>query len=58
MNNLDKLVIKGKRPLCGEVKVSGAKNATLPLMTISLMINKGFELTNVPNLLDTKIMKK
>ena len=58
MNNLDKLIIKGKRPLCGEVKVSGAKNAALPLMTISLMINKGFELTNVPNLLDTKIMKK
>ena len=47
MEKLDKLVIFGKKPLFGDVYISGAKNAALPLMTISLLIDKGFELNNV-----------
>ncbi len=58
MEKLDKLVIHGKKPLYGDVYISGAKNAALPLMTISLLIEKGFELNNVPDLIDTQLMKK
>ena len=58
MEKLDKLVIFGKKPLYGDVYVSGAKNAALPLMTISLLIDNGFELNNVPDLIDTQLMKK
>ena len=54
----DKLVIKGNRPLYGDVKISGAKNAVLPLISISLLINKGYVLNNVPNLFDTNTMLK
>ena len=58
MEKLDKLVIFGKKPLYGDVYISGAKNAALPLMTISLLIDKGFELNNVPDLIDTQLMSK
>jgi UDP-N-acetylglucosamine enolpyruvyl transferase len=58
METLDKLIINGNKPLFGEVNISGAKNAALPLMTISLLIEKGFELNNVPDLIDTQLMNK
>ena len=57
MNN-DKLIIEGNKPLFGDVRISGAKNAVLPLISISLLFNKGFTLNNVPNLLDTNTMIK
>ena len=34
---MDKLVIEGGIPLCGEVSVSGAKNSALPVMAASLL---------------------
>ncbi len=58
MNSFDKLIIKGKKKLFGEVNISGAKNSALPLMAASILINNDYELNNVPNLLDTKIMIK
>ena len=58
MKKVEKLVINGNKKLFGEVLVSGAKNASLPLMAISLLFQKGFELNNVPHLMDTKIMLK
>ena len=57
MNN-NKLIIQGNKPLFGDVKISGAKNAVLPLISISLLFSKGFTLKNVPNLLDTNTMIK
>ncbi len=58
MNKFDKLIIKGKKQLFGEVNISGAKNSALPLMAASILFEKGYELNNVPDLLDTKIMIK
>ena len=40
------------------VKISGAKNSALPLMAASILFLNGYELSNVPDLLDTKIMIK
>ena len=55
---MEKLKIIGGNKLSGSISCSGAKNAALPLMTISLLIDKGFELNNVPDLIDTQLMSK
>ncbi len=54
----DRLIINGGKPLFGDVKISGAKNAVLPLMSISLLFGNGFSLKNVPDLVDTRSMIK
>ena len=52
----EKIFITGGTPLQGNVRISGAKNAALPLMALSLIINKGFTLSNMPDLADTRLM--
>ena len=54
--NSEKIFITGENSLNGKVKISGAKNAALPLMALSLIINKDFTLFNVPDLADTRLM--
>ena len=54
----DRLIIQGGKPLFGDVKISGAKNAVLPLISISLLFSNGFSLKNVPDLVDTRLMIK
>ena len=54
----DRLIIQGGKPLFGDVKISGAKNAVLPLISISLLFDKSFTLKNVPDLTDTRLMIK
>jgi UDP-N-acetylglucosamine 1-carboxyvinyltransferase len=49
---MDKLLITGGRPLEGEVRVSGAKNAALPIMCAALLTAKPLALSNVPRLAD------
>lgn len=50
---MDKIVINGGNRLTGEVKVEGAKNAVLPVLTASLLASEGkSKLTNVPDLSD------
>jgi UDP-N-acetylglucosamine 1-carboxyvinyltransferase len=49
---MDKLLITGGRPLEGEVRVSGAKNAALPIMCAALLTDKPLVLANVPALAD------
>lgn len=53
---MDKLVIQGGRPLKGEVGISGAKNATLPLMAAALLTDEPLVLSNVPALADIRSM--
>ena len=55
---MDKLRISGGRPLEGEVAVSGAKNAALPIMCAALLTAKPLSLTNVPRLMDVFTMSK
>lgn len=51
---MEKLIIEGGRPLHGEVKISGAKNAALPLMAATLLAPGQHTLRNVPDLRDTR----
>ena len=51
---MDKLVIEGGFPLKGEVTISGAKNAALPILISSLLSDEILNLQNVPNLQDIK----
>ena len=53
---MDKLLITGGRPLEGEVRVSGAKNAALPIMCAALLTERSLRLTNVPSLMDVRTM--
>jgi UDP-N-acetylglucosamine 1-carboxyvinyltransferase len=53
---MDKLAIQGGLPLRGEVSVSGAKNAALPLMCAALLSSASLRLTNVPRLRDVRTM--
>ncbi len=51
---MDKIVIDGGRPLCGQVKISGAKNAALPILMASLLTDGWCEFSNVPDLRDIR----
>ena len=51
---MDKLIINGQRELCGDVCISGAKNAALPILIASLLSDEELKLKNVPNLFDIK----
>lgn len=53
---LDTLVIHGAKPLQGQVKVSGSKNATLPIMAASLLSSGEVVLSGVPDLDDITVM--
>jgi UDP-N-acetylglucosamine 1-carboxyvinyltransferase len=55
---VDKLAITGGRPLAGEVRVSGAKNAALPIMCAALLTEHPLALDNVPRLMDVHTMAK
>ena len=51
---MDKLVVNGGRELRGRVQISGAKNAVLPIMASSLLVDGVTVIKNVPNLRDTR----
>lgn len=53
---MDKLSIEGGSPLIGEVRVSGAKNAALPILCASILTAEPLRLANVPHLRDVTTM--
>src|SRR6185295_3216645 len=53
---MDKLIIQGGVSLSGEIRVSGAKNAALPLMCAALLTREQLTLSNVPHLRDVSTM--
>lgn len=53
---MDKLVIGGGRRLRGEVRVSGAKNAVLPILAATLLADNAMQVSNVPHLFDVTTM--
>ena len=55
---MDKFLINGGRPLNGTVKISGAKNAVLPLMAATIIVPGVYRINRVPNLKDTRTMIK
>ena len=46
-NSNEKIFITGGEKLYGKVNISGAKNAALPLMALSLIINEDFKLLKI-----------
>ncbi len=55
---MDKIVIEGGRRLEGEVRISGAKNAALPILISALLTEGPNTFHNVPDLVDIKTVKK
>jgi UDP-N-acetylglucosamine 1-carboxyvinyltransferase len=55
---MQKLKIRGGKPLCGDVRISGAKNAALPILCASLLTPETLTLRNVPQLNDIGTMLK
>ena len=55
---MDKMVIGGGRRLQGEVRISGAKNAALPVLVSSLLVDGECAFRNIPDLADIKTIKK
>ena len=55
---MDRIRIVGGRPLVGTIPISGAKNATLPLMIASLLTEDTLILDNVPRLADVGLLQR
>ncbi|GJL72807.1 MAG: UDP-N-acetylglucosamine 1-carboxyvinyltransferase [Nitrosomonas sp.] len=53
---MQKLIIQGGTPLCGEITISGAKNAALPVLCASLLTRDTLQITNLPFLKDVTTM--
>jgi UDP-N-acetylglucosamine 1-carboxyvinyltransferase len=51
---VDKLLVRGGKPLAGTVRISGSKNAALPVMAATLLTPGVHRLRNVPRLRDTQ----
>ena len=54
---MDKILIRGNGALNGEIPISGAKNAALPLMIASLLTSEPLTLENMPRLADVEALK-
>ena len=55
---MDRIRIRGGRPLHGTIPIGGAKNAALPLMAAGLLTDEQLVLTNVPRLADIETMSQ
>lgn len=55
---MDKIRIRGGRPLKGQIQISGAKNAALPLMAACLLTDETLTLSNLPHLADITTLAK
>jgi UDP-N-acetylglucosamine 1-carboxyvinyltransferase len=55
---MDKLLIAGNGPLRGATRISGAKNAALPIMCAALLTAEPLRLANVPRLQDVRTMRR
>jgi UDP-N-acetylglucosamine 1-carboxyvinyltransferase len=57
-NNLDKIIIAGGNPLSGEIEISGAKNAALPILAATLLSSEPQHLKRIPQVVDLFTMQK
>ena len=53
---MQKLKIKGGRPLSGEINISGSKNAALPIIASSILSSGCLRISNIPKLHDVSTM--
>jgi UDP-N-acetylglucosamine 1-carboxyvinyltransferase len=55
---VDKFIIQGGKPLHGDVQISGAKNAALPVLASAILVEGTCTFHNIPDLADIKTIKK
>ena len=55
---MQKLIIKGNKNLSGTVKISGSKNATLPILASTILSNNKITINNVPFVKDVITMSE
>ena len=55
---MDKIIVQGGKPLHGDVQISGAKNAALPVMAAALLTEGTNTFHNIPDLMDIRTIKK
>ncbi|MGH6854363.1 MAG: UDP-N-acetylglucosamine 1-carboxyvinyltransferase, partial [Aestuariivirga sp.] len=55
---MDRIRIRGGNRLSGTINISGAKNAALPLMIVSLLTPETLTLSNVPRLADVRLLQR
>ncbi|MDF2097004.1 UDP-N-acetylglucosamine 1-carboxyvinyltransferase [Aquibaculum arenosum] len=55
---MDRILIRGGRPLNGAIQISGSKNAALPLMAAALLTSEPLRLSNLPRLADIASMRQ
>ena len=55
---MDKIIIRGGAPLSGEIEISGAKNAALPILSATILSQNTMILSRVPRVMDLTTMKK
>ncbi|MCS7183989.1 MAG: UDP-N-acetylglucosamine 1-carboxyvinyltransferase [Patescibacteria group bacterium] len=55
---MSKIIIRGGKKLSGEISVCGSKNATLPILAASILIEGKIILENVPQITDVEVMMK
>ncbi len=53
---MDKIVVNGGKPLCGEVTISGAKNAAVAIIPAAILVNGVCVIENVPNIKDVQVI--
>lgn len=53
---MDQYILKGGKPLCGEVTIGGAKNAALGILAAAVMADEPVTVENLPNIRDINIM--
>jgi len=55
---MDRILIRGGRPLFGDIDISGSKNAALPLMAAAILTSETLRLSNLPRLADIASMRR
>ena len=55
---MQKLIIKGNKSLSGVIKISGSKNATLPILASTILSDKKVEIKNIPAVKDVITMSE
>ena len=55
---MDSFLIQGGRPLCGDIEISGSKNAVLPILAATLLTRETCIIRKVPDLSDVHFMGK
>lgn len=56
VEKMDRFLIRGGKPLYGNITISGAKNAALPVMACALLTSDPLSLRNVPDIVDIRTM--